>query len=65
MQKHAGALGTWAWERRSTRIPFLWDPTIAAGPVQDLCRRHLPRGLLCRTEARDTLENLIKTQRFA
>lgn len=35
MQKHAGALETWAWERRSTRIPFLWDPTIGAGPVQE------------------------------
>lgn len=35
MQKHAGALGTLAGERRSKRIPFLWEPTVGAGPVQE------------------------------
>lgn len=39
MQKHAGALGTWAGERRSTRIPFLWDLTIGAGPTQEASAR--------------------------
>lgn len=54
MQKHAGALGTLAGERRIKRIPFLWDPTIGAGGI---CQE-----MLCRTEARDMLEeNLIKS----
>lgn len=62
MQKHAGALGTLAGERRIKRIQFLWDPTIGAGPVQEA----LPRGMLCRTEAGDMLEeNLIKMKCFA
>lgn len=56
MQKHAGALGTWSGERRIKRILFLWDPTVGA----------VPRGMLCRTEGKDILEeNLIETKCFA
>lgn len=39
MQKHAGASGTLAGERRIKRILFLWDPTTGAGPVQEASAR--------------------------
>lgn len=33
MQKHAGALGTWAGEMRSKEVPLLWGPAMGAGPT--------------------------------
>lgn len=65
MQKHAGASGTRAGEMRSKGIPFLWGPTVGAGPTGGrqggICREG------CSAEQRwDMLEgNLLKAERFA